>query len=541
MWRSLQKQDRGTKQREQSTAIQGAKISCEFPKCQFRTPLFKVRKFSHRANQGAKISHTSIQGAKFIPVAKLPPGTRVPFRTPQATFRTVRNKVEIFDKLSAKFNLRREAEETSPRTSCEPLELTNSHLAPFRPWQRLGEVFPHPHPRRCLDQSSPVERLLSAGIPPGGHPLTLCHPPPKPRGSLLATDYYSKVRPMIAGPPIEGNLDCRDRSFHSETWFDVEALRQQPELRDSFRLLQRVVLDFYQSMTTRGVRNPTLIHFTIDGRQGAIGARHIVEALQLQGVVLILSRGHGSYLVQGTSTASVLTRRELPSGMVLIDVLCALFRISEGYYCTSATLESPALRGAAIAERTSLSTNGITWQPTLHLREPQLCLHLREPQLCPHLQSYPTMSSYLRPSRMRFSLTLHLLPLQHTPQCTCLRLHFLLLLSLRVLHQSCQLPQHLLLHLSPLSPFLLRNSRLNDSLIQDDHYSCTPDQIIATRTKDTTIFHQIQQHLSMQTLPGHDRSGPSEPPLPDEEIIPAEQPIPDEEIRAEPSHDPTTI
>ena len=44
-------------------------------------------------------------------------------------------------------------------------------------------------------------------------------------------------RPMIVGPPIEGNLDCRDRSFHAETWFDVEALRQQPELRDSFRLL----------------------------------------------------------------------------------------------------------------------------------------------------------------------------------------------------------------------------------------------------------------------------------------------------------------
>ncbi|XP_034686620.1 uncharacterized protein LOC117915153 [Vitis riparia] len=32
-------------------------------------------------------------------------------------------------------------------------------------------------------------------------------------------------RPMIVGPPIEGNLDCRDRSFHSETWFDIEALR----------------------------------------------------------------------------------------------------------------------------------------------------------------------------------------------------------------------------------------------------------------------------------------------------------------------------
>ena len=46
-------------------------------------------------------------------------------------------------------------------------------------------------------------------------------------------------RPMIAGPPIEGNLDCRDRSFHSETWFDIDALKQQLELRDSFHLLRR--------------------------------------------------------------------------------------------------------------------------------------------------------------------------------------------------------------------------------------------------------------------------------------------------------------
>nr|CAN77345.1 hypothetical protein VITISV_011626 [Vitis vinifera] len=154
-------------------------------------------------------------------------------------------------------------------------------------------------------------------------------------------------RPMIAGPPIEGNLDCRDRSFHSETFFDVEALRQQPELRDSFRLLQRyhmehlltprqfyyprVVLNFYQSITTRGVRNPTLIHFTIDGRQGAIGARHIAEALRIpyEPVTQADFREWSSFsqrdmvriLSRGTSTASVLTRRELPSGMLLIDVL----------------------------------------------------------------------------------------------------------------------------------------------------------------------------------------------------------------------------
>ena len=43
---------------------------------EFRTPQSKVRKFSHRA--------------------KLPPGTRVEFRTPQAKFCTVRIKVRKF-------------------------------------------------------------------------------------------------------------------------------------------------------------------------------------------------------------------------------------------------------------------------------------------------------------------------------------------------------------------------------------------------------------------------------------------------------------
>ncbi|RVX05706.1 hypothetical protein CK203_027401 [Vitis vinifera] len=123
----------------------------------------------------------------------------------------------------------------------------------------------------------------------------------------------------------------------------------------------RVVIDFYQSMTTRGLRNPTLIQFTIDGRQGAIGARHIAEALHIpyEPVFQADFREWSSFsqsdmvriLSRGTSTASVLTRRELPSGMLLIDVLLranlfplqhkvqrrgaileALFRISEGYF-----------------------------------------------------------------------------------------------------------------------------------------------------------------------------------------------------------------
>ncbi|KAL6336135.1 hypothetical protein AAG906_010422 [Vitis piasezkii] len=51
-------------------------------------------------------------------------------------------------------------------------------------------------------------------------------------------------RPMIAGPPIEGNLDCRDRSFHSETYFDIESTGYPEEPRlESAAIAERTSLD----------------------------------------------------------------------------------------------------------------------------------------------------------------------------------------------------------------------------------------------------------------------------------------------------------
>ncbi|XP_034700963.1 uncharacterized protein LOC117925978 [Vitis riparia] len=52
---------------------------------------------------------------------------------------------------------------------------------------------------------------------------------------------------MVTQPPIEGNLDCRARPFHSEICFDTATFQLQPELRDSFHLLQR-----WTSMTAYG-------------------------------------------------------------------------------------------------------------------------------------------------------------------------------------------------------------------------------------------------------------------------------------------------
>ena len=47
------------------------------------------------------------------------------------------------------------------------------------------------------------------------------------------------TRRPIASSPIKGNSDCRSRAFHVEAYFDHSILRQQPELRDSYRLLER--------------------------------------------------------------------------------------------------------------------------------------------------------------------------------------------------------------------------------------------------------------------------------------------------------------
>ncbi|RVW18718.1 hypothetical protein CK203_098104 [Vitis vinifera] len=147
---------------------------------------------------------------------------------------------------------------------------------------------------------------------------------------------------MVTQPLIEGNLDCRARSFHSELCFDRETFKLQPELRDSFHLLQRyhlehlmtprdffyprVALDFYQSMTTHHrVQDPTVIHFTIEGHHGILGARHIAEALHIPYEPTrpedyrVWARPSQSNMVhilsKGTSTRPYLLRKELPPSM----------------------------------------------------------------------------------------------------------------------------------------------------------------------------------------------------------------------------------
>ncbi|RVW70612.1 hypothetical protein CK203_056524 [Vitis vinifera] len=161
-----------------------------------------------------------------------------------------------------------------------------------------------PPPAEPAPLSPPARRYQTRSEPsqaPSSEPLAEPQPsqPPLPESQIssgIAPEVLIK-RLMAAQPPIEGNLDFRARPFHSELCFDIATFRFQSKLVDSFHLLHRyrmehlltprdffyprVAMDFYQSMTTNQVKDPTLIHFTIDGRHGILGARHIAEALHI--------------------------------------------------------------------------------------------------------------------------------------------------------------------------------------------------------------------------------------------------------------------
>ena len=114
-------------------------------------------------------------------------------------------------------------------------------------------------------------------------------------------------------------------------------------------------------MTTHHVRDPIIIHFTIDKRHGILGARHIAEALcipyepaRLEDYQVWTHPSQSDIvhiLPRGASTRQYLLRKELPPRMFFIDdllrhniyplqhmvqkrrdLLEALFRISEGFF-----------------------------------------------------------------------------------------------------------------------------------------------------------------------------------------------------------------
>ena len=112
---------------------------------------------------------------------------------------------------------------------------------------------------------------------------------------------------MFHYDPIPGNVDCHPKDLHRESYYDIPTLAVDPRFRHSMRLVQRysllpfmtprqffyprVVLEFYHTMTSRGLPSQMQLQFSIDGRPGVLRAADITAALGLP-VVLVNSEDY---------------------------------------------------------------------------------------------------------------------------------------------------------------------------------------------------------------------------------------------------------
>ena len=230
---------------------------------------------------------------------------------------------------------------------------------------------------------------------------------------------------MFTCDPIPGNVDLRARDFHGEPYYDIPVLTMDQRFRDFMRLIRQysllpfmtprqffypwVVLEFYHTMTSRGVPSPLELRFSIDGRPRVLRAADIAAALGLP-VVLANSVGYRQWphpsqremvrcLARDTRAGPILFRRQLPPQMLLVDhvlhtslfplqhyvqhrgaILEALYKISEGFWFSPSELVMTSLlhfeekvhgKGLARADSLPLLMSRLLSQVLEHLGLPE--------------------------------------------------------------------------------------------------------------------------------------------------------------------------
>ena len=197
---------------------------------------------------------------------------------------------------------------------------------------------PSPLPQRRSRRARPSKRARTSG--PGESSSS--RPQPSPSTSAVEATSSSQLlpvsrirRPLFVGTLIPGNVGLHARELHGESYYDVPALTVDTRFRDSMCLIEhysllpfmmprkfyypRVVLQFYHSMTSRGVPSPLELRFSIDDRPGVLRAVDISAALDLK-TVQANSRGYRDWpqptqremvriLARDTTAGPVLFRR----------------------------------------------------------------------------------------------------------------------------------------------------------------------------------------------------------------------------------------
>ena len=156
----------------------------------------------------------------------------------------------------------------------------------------------HPRPPR---RAPPSKRGRTSGPGKFSRSRPEPSPPPTAQDPTQSSPQLSPAsrirRPLFHCDPIPRNVDCRAKDFHGESYYDIPALAAGPRFRDSMWLVHRysmlpfmtprqffypwVVLEFYHTMTSRGVSNQMQLQFSIDGCPGILRASEITAALGL--------------------------------------------------------------------------------------------------------------------------------------------------------------------------------------------------------------------------------------------------------------------
>ena len=143
-------------------------------------------------------------------------------------------------------------------------------------------VHPRPHKR-----APPSKRARTSGPGESSRSRLEPSPPPADQGSSPQLSPASRIRrPMFTCDPIPRNMDLRARDFHGEPYYDIPVLTADQRFRYSMLWIRkysllpfmtprqffypRVVLEFYHTVTSRGVPSPLEIWFSIDGRPGVL-------------------------------------------------------------------------------------------------------------------------------------------------------------------------------------------------------------------------------------------------------------------------------
>ena len=158
--------------------------------------------------------------------------------------------------------------------------------APRRYHTRVGPTPPSlPHPRPS-QTALPSKRARTSGLGESSssrpqEPHSPPHQGPVEAPPLDLSPASIIRRPLFHCNPILENADCSERDLHDEVYYDFSSFSTDPKLRDLMLLVQRyslelfmtprrffyprVVIEFYHTMTSRHVLNPTALHFSIDG------------------------------------------------------------------------------------------------------------------------------------------------------------------------------------------------------------------------------------------------------------------------------------